>query len=96
MPSLAFRTAEQTKTREALECILLVEAKPAYAAKILEALGSATDQSYCMEWAMDLSSGIKRLCDGGVGEPCCLTGRGAIAMAPETFDKLHQAVPRRF
>jgi diguanylate cyclase (GGDEF)-like protein/PAS domain S-box-containing protein len=93
MPSLAFQAAKQTKTRAAAECILLVEANPPDAATILEALGSATDEPYCMEWAIDLSSAIRRLCGGGVGAVLLdLTlpdSRGI-----ETFDKLHQAVPR--
>jgi len=93
MPSLAFKAAKQTKTRAAGECILLVEANPPDAATILEALGSAADEPYCMEWAIDLSSATKRLCAGGVGAVLLdLTLPDSHGI--ETFDKLHQAVPR--
>jgi diguanylate cyclase (GGDEF)-like protein/PAS domain S-box-containing protein len=93
MSSLAFKAAKQTKTRAAGECILLVEASPRDAATILEALGSAMNEPYCVDWAIDLSSAIKRVCDGGVGAVLLdLTLPDSHGI--ETFDKLHQAVPR--
>jgi len=67
MPSVAFKTAKQTNAKHSGECVQLVEAESADATKSPAELRSATDEPLRIEWAIDLSSGTKRLSKGGVG-----------------------------
>src|SRR6202161_2833534 len=93
MPSLGFRTARQTNTKHKDQCVLLIEAEADDAARILNELGSATDERFDVEWVPELSSGIERLRDGGVGAVVLdLTLPDSHGI--ETFDKLFQAYPR--
>ncbi len=92
MPSLGFRTAKQTNTKLRDECVLLIEAEADDAARILNELGSATDERFDVEWVPKLSSGIERLRNGGVGAvvlDLTLPDSNGI----ETFNKLFQAAP---
>src|ERR1700693_1465252 len=92
MPSLGFRTAKQTNTKHRDECVLLIEAEADDAARILNELASATDERFDVDWVSDLSSGIERLRNGGVGAvvlDLTLPDSNGI----ETFDKLFQAAP---
>jgi diguanylate cyclase (GGDEF)-like protein/PAS domain S-box-containing protein len=93
MPSLALRTAKQTHPKVGQEWVLLIEAEADDAARILDELGSATEERFHMEWVTELSSGIERLRKGGIGVvmlDLALPDSHGI----ETFDKLFQAVPR--
>jgi diguanylate cyclase (GGDEF)-like protein/PAS domain S-box-containing protein len=67
MPNLDLRNAKQMNTKDSDECILLVEAEAADAAVILDQLASASEERFEVEWVTQLSSGIKRLRNGGVG-----------------------------
>ena len=92
MPSLGFRTAKQANTKHGDECVLLIESEADDAARILNELGSATDERFDVEWVPELSSGIERLRNGGVGAvvlDLTLPDSNGI----ETFDKLFQAAP---
>jgi diguanylate cyclase (GGDEF)-like protein/PAS domain S-box-containing protein len=92
MPSLALRIAKQTNTKDSVECVLLIEAQADDAARILDELGSATDERFQVEWVTELSSGIERLRKGGVGAlvlDLALPDSHGI----EAFDKLFQAAP---
>jgi diguanylate cyclase (GGDEF)-like protein/PAS domain S-box-containing protein len=90
MPSLAFRTEKRKSTKHSHECVLLIHAEADDAARILEELGSATDERFDGEWVRDLSSGLERLSHGGVGAIVLdMTSAGSHAI--ETFDKLFQA-----
>src|ERR1700726_4498767 len=93
MPTLERRTVKQTNSKDSGECILLIEAQADDAARILVELGSATDERLSIEWVTELSSGIERLRNGGVGAAVVdLTWHGGHGL--ETFDKLFQAAPR--
>src|SRR6202050_2576166 len=92
MPSLGFRTAKQANTKHGDECVLLIESEADDAARILNELGSATDERFDVEWVPELSSGMERLRNGGVGAvvlDLTLPDSNGI----ETFDKLFQAAP---
>src|ERR1700683_2500733 len=93
MPSLGFRTAKQANTKHGDECVLLIESEADDAARILNELGSATDERFDVEWVPELSSGIERLRNGGIGAvvlDLTLPDSNGI----ETFDKLYRASPR--
>ncbi len=93
MPNPGLRTAIQTNTKDRDECVLLIEAEADDAARILDELGSATDERFRVEWVTELSGGIERLRDGGVGAVVLdLTLPDSHGI--ETFDKLLQAAPR--
>src|ERR1700680_3783721 len=93
MPSLGLRTAERPNTKAADECVLLIEANANVAAEIQAELNSATDERFLVEWVTELSSGIERLRNGGVGAVVLdLTLPDSHGI--ETFDKLFQASPR--
>src|SRR6202046_1683339 len=93
MPSVAFERAKQTKPGECGPSVLPVEPKPIDATGILAELRSVTNEPLRIEWAIDLCSGIRRLCTGGVVavvlDLVLSDSRGV-----ETFDKLYQTVPR--
>ena len=93
MPNPGLRSAIHMNTKDRDESVLLIEADAGDAARILDELSSATDERFHVEWVTDLSSGIERLRNGGVGAVVLdLTlpdGHGI-----ETFDKLFQASPR--
>jgi diguanylate cyclase (GGDEF)-like protein/PAS domain S-box-containing protein len=93
MPTLGFGTAKQTNTKKnSDECVLLIEAEASVAQRILNELGSATDDRFDVEWVPELSSGIERLRKGGVGAVVLdLTLPDSHGI--ETFDMLFQAAP---
>jgi diguanylate cyclase (GGDEF)-like protein/PAS domain S-box-containing protein len=93
MPNPGLRTAIQTHTKGSDQVVLLIEAEPGDAARILDELSSATDERFCVEWVTELSSGIERLCNGGVGA-VVLDLTLPDSHGVETFDKLFQASPR--
>jgi diguanylate cyclase (GGDEF)-like protein/PAS domain S-box-containing protein len=93
MPNSGLRTAMQTHKKDRDEYVLLIEADADDAAKILDELSLATDERFVVEWVTELSSGIERLHNGGVGAvmlDLTLPDSNGI----ETFDKLFQASPR--
>src|SRR6202521_2900738 len=93
MPNPALRTAIHTNVKDRDECVLLIEADADDAAKILDELSSATDERVHVEWVTELSSGIKRLRNGGVGAVVLdLTLPDSYGV--ETFDKVFEAAPR--
>src|ERR1700692_391158 len=74
------------------ECVLLIAADADEAARVLGELGSVTEERFQVEWVTELSRGIERLRDGGVGAAVLdlnLPGSQNV----ETFDKLFQAAP---
>ena len=84
---------EPTTTKDSDESVLLIGDEAGEAARILEELGSATDERVRIECVSELSSGIDRLRRGGVGAVVLdLTFPDSGGM--ETFDKLFQAAPR--
>src|SRR6202051_1113203 len=94
MPSPGLKTAKQPDTKDGDECaVLLIEADPQVAAGILAKLNSTTEERFLVEWVTELSSGIERLRNGGVGAVVLdLTLPDSHGI--ETFDKLFQAYPR--
>src|SRR6202165_4428333 len=92
MPSPDLRTAMPTNTKDSDECVLLIEAEADDAARILDELGSATDERFRVEWVTELSSGIERLRRGGVGA-VVLDLTLPDSQGVETFDKIFQAAP---
>jgi diguanylate cyclase (GGDEF)-like protein len=93
MPSSELRPAKHTIPKDSDECVLLIEPQVCEAARILEELGSATAERFRVEWVTELSTGIERLRDGGVGAVVFdLTSPDSHGV--ETFDKLFQAAPR--
>src|ERR1700684_485700 len=93
MPNPGLRTAIQTHAKDRDECVLLIEADADDAAKILDELSSATDERFLVEWVTELSSGIERLRNGGVGA-VVLDLTLPDSHGVETFDKLFQASSR--
>ncbi|HXN23776.1 MAG TPA: EAL domain-containing protein [Candidatus Dormibacteraeota bacterium] len=94
MSSLSLGTARQTTMtmKDGDECVLLIEAQAGDAARILDELRSATDEPFRVEWVTELSSGIERLRNGGVGA-VMLDLTLPDSHGVETFDKLFQAAP---
>jgi diguanylate cyclase (GGDEF)-like protein/PAS domain S-box-containing protein len=92
MPKLEPRPAKQTIRKDSDECVLLIEAQADDAARILDELASATDERFRVEWVTELSAGIERLRDGGVGA-VVLDLASPDNPGVETFDKLFQAAP---
>src|ERR1700681_1116232 len=81
--------AQNTKGHE---CVLLIAADADEAARVLGELGSVTEERFQVEWVTELSRGIERLRDGGVGAAVLdlnLPGSQNV----ETFDKLIKAAP---
>jgi DNA-binding response OmpR family regulator len=92
MKSPERKLAEPTNTISILECVLLIAADADEAARVLGELGSVTEERFQVEWVTDLSSGIERLQDGGVGA-AVLDLNLTDSQGVETFDKLFQAAP---
>jgi diguanylate cyclase (GGDEF)-like protein/PAS domain S-box-containing protein len=92
MPTLGFGTAKLANTKNSDECVLLIEAEASDAQRILNELGSATEERFDVEWVPELSSGIERLRKGGVGA-VVLDLTSPDGQGIETFDKLYQAAP---
>src|ERR1700730_1417108 len=90
MPSPELRPAKPTIRKDSDECVLLIEAHADDAARILDELGSATDERFRVEWVTDLSMGIERLRNGGVGA-VVLDVTSPDSHGVETFDQLFQA-----
>ena len=92
MTSPEHKLAEPTNTIGRHECVLLIAADADEAARVLGELGSVTEERFQVEWVTELSRGIERLRDGGVGAAVLdlnLSGSQNV----ETFDKLFQAAP---
>src|ERR1035441_3717842 len=90
MTSPEHKLAEPTNTIGSHECVLLIAADADEAARVLGELGSVTEERFQVEWVTELSRGIERLRDGGVGAAVLdlnLPGSQNV----ETFDKLFQA-----
>jgi diguanylate cyclase (GGDEF)-like protein/PAS domain S-box-containing protein len=91
MSSLPLRLVKRTNTARDRECVLLIEAEADDATRILDQLGSDKER-FEIEWVTELSSGIKRLLDGGVGavvlDLSLPDSRGI-----ETLERLLQAAP---
>ena len=93
MPSSGLSTAIDSKTMVLEECVLLIEADADDAEKILNELNSATEKRFRAVWFTELSGGIERLRNGGIGAvvlDLTLPDSNGI----ETFDKLYRASPR--
>src|ERR1700692_962520 len=74
------------------ECVLLIDARADDAARILEELGAVTSEHFRVEWVAELSAGIERLGQGGVGAVILdLTAPDGDSLA--AFDRLFQAAP---
>src|SRR3984885_12763026 len=93
MPSPGLKTAKRPDAKDGDEWVLLIEADPIVAAGILAELNSATEERFHVEWISELSSGIKRLREGGV-EAVVLDLTLPDSRGIETFDKLFQAASR--
>src|ERR1700680_3913218 len=93
MPNPGLRSAIHMNTKDRDECVLLIEADAGDAARILDELSSATDERFHVEWVTDLSRGIERLRNGGVGAVVLdLTFPDTHGL--QTLYKLFQASPR--
>src|ERR1700726_5319903 len=93
MPSPGLRTANRPNTNVGDECVLLIEADADVAAGILAELKSATEERFHVEWVTELSSGIERLREGGVGA-VVLDLTLPDSHGVETFEKLFQSGSR--
>jgi diguanylate cyclase (GGDEF)-like protein/PAS domain S-box-containing protein len=75
------------------ECVLLIDARADDAARTLEELGAVTGEHFRVEWVAELSAGIERLGQGGVGAVILdLTVPDGDSLA--AFDRLFRAAPR--
>jgi len=93
MPSPGLKTAKEASAKDSYECVLLIESQADDAAKLLDALGSATDKRLPVEWVTEFSSGIERLRNGGVAAVVLdLTLSDSHGL--ETFERIFQAAPR--
>jgi diguanylate cyclase (GGDEF)-like protein/PAS domain S-box-containing protein len=84
--------AIHTNIKDGYECVLLIEAQAGDAARILAELALATDERFHVEWVTELSAGIERLRNGGVGA-VMLDLTLPDSKGIETFDKISQAAP---
>jgi diguanylate cyclase (GGDEF)-like protein/PAS domain S-box-containing protein len=83
---------EPTNTTNDTERVLLIAADAHETARVLGELDSVTEERFQVEWVTDLSSGIERLGDGGVGAAVVdlnLPG----SQGTETIDKVVEAAP---
>jgi diguanylate cyclase (GGDEF)-like protein/PAS domain S-box-containing protein len=93
MPSLGPRSEKCPNTKDGDECVLLIEGDADVAAGIFAELNSATEERFRVEWVAQLSTGIERLREGGVGA-VVLDLTLPDSHGVETFDKLFQAASR--
>jgi diguanylate cyclase (GGDEF)-like protein/PAS domain S-box-containing protein len=84
------RLAEPASTKGAHECVLLIAADAGEAATALGELNSLTKERLQVVWVTELSRGIDRLRDGGVGA-AVLDLNLPDSQGVEMFDKLFQA-----
>jgi diguanylate cyclase (GGDEF)-like protein/PAS domain S-box-containing protein len=91
MSSLPLRVAKQTKAKDSRECILLIEAGVDDATRILDQLDSA-EERFQAEWVTELSKGLERLSNGGVGA-VVLDLSLPDSQGIETLERLLQAAP---
>jgi len=92
LPNPGLRTAIHTNTKDSDECVLLIEAQAEDAKRILDELGLATDERFHVEWVTELSSGIERLRNGGVGA-VVLDLTLPDSQGIDTFNKIFEAAP---
>jgi diguanylate cyclase (GGDEF)-like protein/PAS domain S-box-containing protein len=92
MTSPGHKLAEATSTKSDPERVLLIAGDAEEAARVLGELGSVTEERFQVEWVTELSSGIERLRDGGVGAAVLDLNLPGSQVA-ETFNKLFQAAP---
>ena len=71
---------------------MLVASDADAAARVLGELGSVTEERFQVEWVTELSRGIERVRDGGVGA-AVLDLNLSDSNGVETFDRLFQAAP---
>jgi len=81
-----------TSNTKGHESVLLIASDADAAARVLGELGSVTEERFQMEWVTELSRGIERLREGGVGA-AVLDLNLPDSKGVETFDRLFQAVP---
>jgi DNA-binding response OmpR family regulator len=93
MPNAWFPIAKRANATNKDEYVLLIEGGAEDARRILDALDSATDGRFRVEWVRRLSSGIERLRSGGVGA-VLLDLTLPDSQGVETFDRLIQSAPR--
>src|ERR1700678_1329577 len=92
MPRPGLEPEIHTNAKHRHECVLLIDARADEAARILEELNSGKDERFDAEWVPELSSGIERLRNGGIGAVVLDMSLPA-SRAMETFDRLFQAAP---
>ena len=92
MPRPGLEPEIHTNAKHRHECVLLIDARADEAARILEELNSGKDERFDAEWVPELSSGIERLRNGGIGA-VVLDMTLPASRAMETFDRLFQAAP---
>ena len=92
MPGPGLKPEIHTNAKHRHECVLLIDARADDAARILEELNSGKDERFDAEWVPELSSGIERLRNGGIGA-VVLDMTLPASRAIETFDRLFQAAP---
>ena len=92
MPDLGIRIAKRAQ-RITDKCVLLIEAEAENAARLLSELGLATDEGFHVEWVTQLSSGIERLRNGGVGA-VVLDLTLPDSHGVKTFEKIFQVAPQ--
>ncbi|MGA8230128.1 MAG: EAL domain-containing protein [Candidatus Acidiferrales bacterium] len=85
--------ARPASTNDSDQCVLLIEGSAYDAARILGELRLAPTERLHVEWLTELSSGIKRLRNGGVAA-VLLDLTLPDSQGVETFDKLFHAAPR--
>jgi diguanylate cyclase (GGDEF)-like protein/PAS domain S-box-containing protein len=93
MQNPGLKSAIRTNAKDRDDCVLLIEGDADDAATVLDELSLATDEQFHVEWVTEISVGIERLRNGGVGAVVlALTLPGNYVV--ETLDKLFQASPR--
>jgi diguanylate cyclase (GGDEF)-like protein/PAS domain S-box-containing protein len=93
MTSPEYKLAEPTNTIGQHDCVLLIAADADEAARVLGELGSVTEERFQVEWVTELSRGVERLREGGVGAAVLDLNLSGSQNAPEILDKLFQAAP---